>query len=39
MQEGKNYALRLEIRTISAESLIEGRQYFVKITKGTLAEI
>jgi hypothetical protein len=39
MQEGKNYALRLEIGTISAEGLIEGRQYLLKITKGILAEI
>lgn len=39
MQEGKNYALRLEIRTVFAEDLIEGRHYLVKITKGILGEI
>jgi hypothetical protein len=34
MQEGKVYALKMEIRSVAGEGLIEGRKYVVKIVKG-----
>jgi hypothetical protein len=34
MQEGKTYALRLDVRSVSAEELTQGNSYAIKVTIG-----